>query len=891
MQTTKHRTIIGFICIGLMSVLLVQRLASTTLGAVQTFSSPLPSPRATVYGWSGPPPAPTIDPNSTPTQRRSVRPGPHSPLPTPTPIPDFMPPQTTLHINGIPTTTQWYRSPVSVTFAIMDNFFAGVTEYQLDQDSDWTAHEYYYPPLPIQAEGMHTLTYRSIDIVRNVEAPQTTQMRIDRTPPQAAVLAVDGNQLLNGWYNTPVQVTFTGSDALSGLAGFAQQTTAATWVESPALTTLATTGNHALTWRAVDNAGNVSAAQQTTVQVDLTPPTTTVMLDALAVNGWYTRPVTVTLNAVDVGAGVFQTQYRLNGEAGWRSYSGPFLINQTGSQTVVYQSTDRALNTETAHTLTLPLDLAAPTLDIAVSHPPASGVWYGTQITVTAQASDAQAGLVSIEYALDGTAWQAYTIPLPIATGVLHTLQLRATDQVGHLTTSPLLSLGIDTQPPTTTVQLSALPTAAGWFGAAVTVTLTSTDTQTGVLHTHYRLNNAAWQPYTQPIVVSQPSTQTLAYYALDQALNAEIVHTLTLPIDLAAPLLTASVSPTQTSHSWYRQAVSVTLHAQDAQAGLDVVQYQVDGAGWQPYITALPIAAGAVHTVQFRALDRAGHTASTNLLTVGVDGQPPTTSLLLSQAPNAAGWLNQPVTLTLVATDTETGVFQTQSQWQTQAAPAIYQQPLRLGQEGQPTLTWFSIDRALNQELAQTRTFHLDLTPPVITYTFSGQSSAPGWYQTGVTLQVTATDALAGIAAVEANLDGGGWQPYTTPLTITSGGQHTLQFQADDQAGNRRQLNTPTFGIDTFPPVSTVWLDGGRAANGWYVTPVTVTLTTTDTGVGVATLQWRLNGGLWQSYTRPFVVTSERVNLLEYAALDKAGNQETQKFTVFSLDLQNPTS
>lgn len=190
------------------------------------------------------------------------------------------------------------------------------------------------------------------------------------------------------------------------------------------MTTLATTGDHALTWRAMDNAGNVSAAQQTTVQVDLTPPTTTATLDALPVNGWYPHPVTVTLTAVDVGAGVFQTQYRLNEEAGWRSYSGPFPVNQTGSQTISYQSTDRALNTEASHTLTLPIDLAAPTLDVTISHPPASGVWYGTTITVTAQASDAQAGLASVEYALDGAAWQAYTTPLPITTGVLHTLQI-----------------------------------------------------------------------------------------------------------------------------------------------------------------------------------------------------------------------------------------------------------------------------------------------------------------------------------------------------------------------------------------------------------------------------------------------------------------------------------
>ena len=326
MRTTKNSYTLGLLCLGFVGILLLQHIAAAEPGVVSTLSSPIPTPhpRATIYGWSGPPPAPTNDPNSTPSQFSAISDVPHSPLPTPTPIPDFVPPQTTLQINGVQTMTQWYRSPVSVTFAITDNFFAGVTEYRLDPDPTWTYREYYYPPVTIQDEGVHTMTYRSIDVVRNYEALQTTQIRIDRTPPQVAAPEVDGNQLLNGWYNTPVTVALTGRDALSGLAGFEQQVTNAAWINHPAAFTLATTGDHAFTWRAIDKAGNVSAAQQTTVQVDLTPPTTTYSLDALPVNGWYTRPVTVTLNAVDVGAGVFQTQYRVNGEPGWRSYGGPF---------------------------------------------------------------------------------------------------------------------------------------------------------------------------------------------------------------------------------------------------------------------------------------------------------------------------------------------------------------------------------------------------------------------------------------------------------------------------------------------------------------------------------------------------------------------------------------
>ena len=339
--------------VALATLPLVRWLAVPSSPALYAQASPLATPWPTLvvtYQPGLPTTTPTLAPTATAVRVNFVF---HSPLPTPTAIPDFAPPQTTLQVTGVQSTTGWYRSPVSVTFAITDNFGAGVTAYQLDNAPTWTDREYYYPPLVITDEGVHTLAYQSTDRLHNTEAPQTTQIRIDRTPPQVAAPEVDGNQLLNGWYNTPVQITFTGNDALSGLAGFAQHATNAVWVNSPAVTTLATTGFHTLTWRAVDNAGNVSAAQQTTVQVDLTPPTTTYTLDALSVNGWYTRPVTVTLSAVDLGAGVFQTQYRVNGEPGWRIYGGPFVVNGDGVQTVEYHSTDRALNTEIPQRLTL----------------------------------------------------------------------------------------------------------------------------------------------------------------------------------------------------------------------------------------------------------------------------------------------------------------------------------------------------------------------------------------------------------------------------------------------------------------------------------------------------------------------------------------------------------
>jgi hypothetical protein len=56
----------------------------------------------------------------------------HSPLPTPTPVPDAAPPTTAVQMSGEQGDEVWYRSPVSLTFAISDDHGAGYTEYKFD---------------------------------------------------------------------------------------------------------------------------------------------------------------------------------------------------------------------------------------------------------------------------------------------------------------------------------------------------------------------------------------------------------------------------------------------------------------------------------------------------------------------------------------------------------------------------------------------------------------------------------------------------------------------------------------------------------------------------------------------------------------------------------------
>ncbi len=82
--------------------------------------------------------------------------------------------------------------------------------------------------------------------------------------------------------------------------------------------------------------------------------------------------------------------------------------------------------------------------------------------------------------------------------------------------------------------------------------------------------------------------------------------------------------------------------------------------------------------------------------------------------------------------------------------------------------------------------------------------------------------------------------------------------------------------GGDAQPPVTTA-LSDGEAVND---IPVPVALFATDGsgGSGVATTEWRLDGGAWRTGTRavvPAPVATKRTRVLEYRSIDRAGNVE----------------
>ncbi|CAN5792303.1 hypothetical protein BH24ACI3_BH24ACI3_03430 [soil metagenome] len=116
-----------------------------------------------------------------------------------------------------------------------------------------------------------------------------------------------------------------------------------------------------------------------------------------------------------------------------------------------------------------------------------------------------------------------------------------------------------------------------GWFTTDVNITLSASDSCSGVASTEYSINGGEWQAYTGTFTVSSEGTNVIGYRSTDNAGNVEATKTLTLLIDKTGPSGSISADPSHISPP-NGEMVSVTLSliASDAVSGLASVTYVV---------------------------------------------------------------------------------------------------------------------------------------------------------------------------------------------------------------------------------------------------------------------------------------------------------------------------
>jgi hypothetical protein len=190
-------------------------------------------------------------------------------------------------VEVFPSTTDWTKSPVTVTITATDSG-AGVRSIGYDcgavtcEDITPADAEATIKVISVSAEGVTTISATATDNVSNGSAPSTAEVRIDTTAPQVQVVPATTE-----WSATPVDVTITATDARSGVGSITFDCGTGTCTEisdepdagtgtARKVVRVSGEGITTVSATATDNAGNGSVAPSTAeVRVDLTDPTIT----------------------------------------------------------------------------------------------------------------------------------------------------------------------------------------------------------------------------------------------------------------------------------------------------------------------------------------------------------------------------------------------------------------------------------------------------------------------------------------------------------------------------------------------------------------------------------------------------------------------------------------
>lgn len=202
------------------------------------------------------------------------------------------------------------------------------------------------------------------------ESLAVTVIGVDNDPPSITETEVPVPNSF-GWNNTNVNVSFTCSDATSGIAS----------CSGPFL--LTTQGlNQVVTGTAFDLAGN-SATASIQISIDKTPPTIVSSQTPPANSfGWNNTSVTVNFLCNDNLSGV--------------QFCAPAILlsNQGQNQAATGNATDFAGNSATTST-SVSIDLTPPTIVATISPAPNAKGWNNTPVTVSFSCADDLSGVAS----------------------------------------------------------------------------------------------------------------------------------------------------------------------------------------------------------------------------------------------------------------------------------------------------------------------------------------------------------------------------------------------------------------------------------------------------------------------------------------------------------------
>jgi hypothetical protein len=364
-------------------------------------------------------------------------------------------------------------------------------------------------------------------------------VKLDKVAPTITGVP-DFGPNLDGWNNSAVTISYTCSDAMSGLSG-----------PCPDPDGFSTEGTYSWSRTAYDNAGN-SATALGVVNIDLTKPTIVGSASPGAnPAGWNSTDVTVSFTCADTGG------------SGLKGCTGARTLGEGANQSVTGTATDHADNSASVTVSDINVDRTPPTIIFEGTTPasPNGNGWFDSDVTLTWSCTDGLSGA------------EAATVTQTLSEGADQTATGTCTDLAGNTASETQTGINIDETDPIATFVSRTPSNGNGWNNADVTVNWSCSDSGSGVV----------MAGISQP-VSTEGENQSATGTCEDLAGNSASDTRHGISIDKSDPTASASASPEPNANGWNKTNVTVSFDGSDSLSGKDFCDADIvlssEGAG-----------------------------------------------------------------------------------------------------------------------------------------------------------------------------------------------------------------------------------------------------------------------------------------------------------------------
>jgi hypothetical protein len=570
-------------------------------------------------------------------------------------------------------------------------------------------------------------------------------------------------------------------------------------------------------------------------------------------------------------------------------------------------------------------------------------------LTVSGAVADAQSGIASVAFPALGANWTGggadasapyegvYTFTAA-ASAPSGNQDVTATNGAGTTSGASAFTVVEDSAAPVTSADCNA-GSCAPWFASTpVSVTLAGADGGSGIAEIRYTLDGSdpdgTSTLYSGAIPVS--ATTTIKFRAYDRVGNVEAVRTRIVQVDTTAPAAPTlsfdgftNASATGTT-VYVRPGVAggFTVHgpSTDGESGIASVTFPALGANWTgggadagpPYESAYTFTAAASApsgNQDVVALNGAGTASAAAPFTLVADSTAPTSSAQCDGGSCAPWFTSTPVSVALSANDGGSGLAEiryTLDGSDPSPVSPLYTTPLSIA--ATTTVKYRAYDNVGNEEPVATTLVKIDTTiPSAPSLSFGSFTNASATGATvyvrpgaagGFTVTGTSDDPESSVASMTFPAFGAGWSgggadgssPYEgvysfgAAATPPSGNQDVT---AANGSGSSSEPTPFTVVADTTAPTSSAQCEGGSCAPWFTTSPVSVALSATDGGSGLAEIRYTLDSSdpspLSSLYSTPLSIAA--TGTVKFRAYDKVGNEEAVASVLVKIDTTQPSA